>query len=833
MAASTFSSNKASYGNFNKYIVDKIKSAASMAASERKARKELDPDIETAKGYYFGKALSAEFGGDLIRRTRGTFSKDPSSTEDPSLSKKQRFSNLISGEIAAAAPAEKQLELPLDIPEDKKSIPVEDKGLKSWLSTMLIGIKKSNTLIADKISVLSNQEKDESTSEDDKNKSFSALFNSIKTLKNYFNKDNKISEEENRIEEEQLEFVLDAKDESELAARESNLESTTDNTNLFSADPVKVKKEDTDQGGGLLGSLFGIADLFDFDLPDRRRRSRRNRRNRRPPRAPGRSRNPFRGFRNPLSGRGIGGLTKGLGGRILGPVLGDMIFPEAAGSSEPQMGPDGKFRLPNGSEPPSSRRKLSEGGYNVSVMNQSNISNSTTNLPGQNKKKLSEGGVLGTTRSRTSPIGMNTGMFGQRNPKLSNGGFNTGVYDNPTTGFLQPGQSVIPLNRNNPVASVFRTMQQSKSPMGQLGMGEMDLVDPLAELIQAPAQAAGLLMLAMMPVMTETLGGVGRFMFPIIEKTLKPIARVFGAPPSIITSIFSGVSALGDQKSLVDFLSSNLGVGGKGGKRRPKPPAATPAPPPPPPDGAKYGPGMTASGGNTVAPGDIFSGFRTAERPGHNGIDISSANWTRGTPISVIKPGVVLETGWQDPNDHSKGWGQFVAIRHDDGSHTVYGHLDEINVRPGQRIDNVAGAATVIGKLGNTGKSDGPHLHFELGDGWDGEIKNHVNPAPYINNYIRGGGNVKIDAPQVTLPSQQPSPMPSGNPQSPRPGSGSNPVGEVLNRVLRGLGLQSAIPTSISMPVASVASPSGYGNGSSGLAAINSQAPFYQNTSIG
>ena len=84
MGASTVSYTKANYGNLRKWFGDKVKSAANMAAEERKyakehaeqQRKEGVPEEEikkTGKGYFFGKALSHEFGGDLIRRTRGTF----------------------------------------------------------------------------------------------------------------------------------------------------------------------------------------------------------------------------------------------------------------------------------------------------------------------------------------------------------------------------------------------------------------------------------------------------------------------------------------------------------------------------------------------------------------------------------------------------------------------------------------------------------------------------------------------------------------------------------------------------------------------------------------
>ena len=167
--------------------------------------------------------------------------------------------------------------------------------------------------------------------------------------------------------------------------------------------------------------------------------------------------------------------------------------------------------------------------------------------------------------------------------------------------------------------------------------------------------------------------------------------------------------------------------------------------------GAQFGPSMTATGG-TAASSYIYSGFRTANRPTHNGIDISGGPWSKvGNPISVIKPGVVADHG-TDPG----GWGKFVVVKHDDGTYSLYGHLNSINVRKGEKIENKSGDAKVIGTLGSTGKSEGPHLHFELGTGWTGGVlTGHMNPAGYIDSYTRIGGNVKTTATAVTAQPQQ------------------------------------------------------------------------------
>lgn len=71
------------------------------------------------------------------------------------------------------------------------------------------------------------------------------------------------------------------------------------------------------------------------------------------------------------------------------------------------------------------------------------------------------------------------------------------------------------------------------------------------------------------------------------------------------------------------------------------------------------------------------------------------------------------------------GYGWHVRIQHEDGFQTIYAHLSEIRVRAGQKVR----AGEIIGRMGNTGNSTGPHLHFEL-------RKNGVpvDPTPLLLN---------------------------------------------------------------------------------------------------
>ncbi|WP_342642473.1 M23 family metallopeptidase [Rhodoligotrophos ferricapiens] len=84
----------------------------------------------------------------------------------------------------------------------------------------------------------------------------------------------------------------------------------------------------------------------------------------------------------------------------------------------------------------------------------------------------------------------------------------------------------------------------------------------------------------------------------------------------------------------------------------------------------------------------------------HSGIDLKSHY---GAPVRATAAGIVMEAQWM------AGYGKMVAIHHDKGLSTRYAHLSTISVVPGQRV--VKGL--IIGRLGNTGRSTGAHLHYE------------------------------------------------------------------------------------------------------------------------
>jgi murein DD-endopeptidase MepM/ murein hydrolase activator NlpD len=85
----------------------------------------------------------------------------------------------------------------------------------------------------------------------------------------------------------------------------------------------------------------------------------------------------------------------------------------------------------------------------------------------------------------------------------------------------------------------------------------------------------------------------------------------------------------------------------------------------------------------------------------HTGIDISASY---GTPVSTSADGRVVYAGWL------RGYGYTVIIYHGYGFATLYAHLSSLSVSYGDRVVK----AQIIGKVGNTGRSFGPHLHYEV-----------------------------------------------------------------------------------------------------------------------
>ncbi|MBF6356080.1 M23 family metallopeptidase [Nocardia higoensis] len=113
--------------------------------------------------------------------------------------------------------------------------------------------------------------------------------------------------------------------------------------------------------------------------------------------------------------------------------------------------------------------------------------------------------------------------------------------------------------------------------------------------------------------------------------------------------------------------------------------------------------------------GVISSGYGARWGSMHYGIDFADA---LGAPIKSVSNGTVIEAG------PASGFGLWVRVLQDDGTTAVYGHVNDMYVQAGQRVN----AGDVIATVGNRGQSTGPHLHLEI---WD-QGGNKIDPQPYL-----------------------------------------------------------------------------------------------------
>ncbi|MGO1417885.1 M23 family metallopeptidase [Candidatus Corynebacterium faecigallinarum] len=120
---------------------------------------------------------------------------------------------------------------------------------------------------------------------------------------------------------------------------------------------------------------------------------------------------------------------------------------------------------------------------------------------------------------------------------------------------------------------------------------------------------------------------------------------------------------------------------------------------------------------STVKPaeGSFTSGYAMRWGTMHKGIDIANGI---GTPIAAAQSGTVIDAG------PASGFGNWVRIKHSDGTVTVYGHMSTIDVTVGQQVQ----AGQKIAGIGNEGFSTGPHVHFEVYP-TEGQA---VDPVPWL-----------------------------------------------------------------------------------------------------
>lgn len=182
-------------------------------------------------------------------------------------------------------------------------------------------------------------------------------------------------------------------------------------------------------------------------------------------------------------------------------------------------------------------------------------------------------------------------------------------------------------------------------------------------------------------------------------------------------------------------------------------------------------------------------GDRLGAGRGHGGVDLQVK---QGTPLRAVSDGIIVDS------DFEKGWGNFLVMKDNLGIYHLYGHMQS-----GYKRSGSVKKGEVIGKVGMTGRTTGPHLHWETGTGWNGGVitgrfdaltkyskfapfntqsskDNKIETPAQISPQLRvqqpaamtperkGSQILFIDtaqpqAPQVSYPSQPPSQMPTIN----------------------------------------------------------------------
>lgn len=177
--------------------------------------------------------------------------------------------------------------------------------------------------------------------------------------------------------------------------------------------------------------------------------------------------------------------------------------------------------------------------------------------------------------------------------------------------------------------------------------------------------------------------------------TLKSIAKKYGADANEIAQ-FNGL----DPATPLAVGSTIIIPGGEVAPVAPKKPSGTTR---------KVGSEPYLGGSGSAQPGyytnPIWGAVLTQGIHGWNGIDLGGA---RGTPIHAAADGTVIVArgggGWNG------GYGNYVVITHNNGSQTLYSHMRGVVATVGQSVS----AGQLIGYVGSTGLSTGPHLHFEV-----------------------------------------------------------------------------------------------------------------------
>jgi len=691
MAHGFVSYSQPKYGlNLGAMVAGKIKDSFGMAAEERRLRdeeiaklqgkeertaeddKRLEELLEQKKSRtegrkrdrlknsFFTKAMMSQFGGDRARRLQGTLSSSPRGSQDPSLTKEQRYSALLDESMAAPGegPAAPDDIDPMDYGDANAQAPTPQQ---SGLEKALGRVSEALSIISSKVSSLKAEEAKSKTTTESRLAKFTGVFESIK---NYFDKDNDLKKTENNIEQQKIENFRDAQADAKVAREQSAIKEGED---LSTFEDMEERPEGG--GKGLLGGLMdGVKGLF----------------------------KNFMGGGKKGAAKGVTGYSKPIGPQ-----------PMNSGTPWARMGAGDRGGM------------FGQGQF----------------TPRLSSTKLSEGGII----------------------------------TKPTTGTLQPGSSVIPLNRNNAVADTFQKAKESA--------GDSSIADPMAQVMQLPSQVGGGLLIGLLSKAMSALGGIAGMLKPVIQPILNTLVPAFGLPATVAGAIFGGGPA---QAATGDF-----DIGSYFGKQESKGPAAA--------SGSGGGPPVTPAGSVSAAP---------------KGNETGILSLSGGTPTALAQGSTIANTqlhhGHEDnrrglkvrdyfiggaagPSDGSDGLGARLYTPlgygplkykkldnhgitfHDPQTDEKVGMYYHVNDPQHQLDGQIVQPGTLVGTQGGLPGtssaypgSSAVHLHVEGTERFHNAV---------ISTYASGH---VLNAPGVTHTATQQNPQPAG--ARPQLGSASTPV---------------------------------------------------------
>ena len=221
---------------------------------EQKKSRTTGRKRDRIKNSFFTKAMMSQFGGDRARRLQGTVSSSPRGSQDPSLTKEQRYSALLDESMAApgegpSAPDDYDDSMLSGAPEG--AVPPQQTGLEKALGR----VSEALSIISSKVSSLKAEEAKSKTTTESRLAKFTGVFESIK---NYFDKDNDLKKTENNIEQQKIENLRDAQADAKAAKEQSEIKGTE---TMFGTEDQEEREERGSKG--LLGQLTdGIGGLF-------------------------------------------------------------------------------------------------------------------------------------------------------------------------------------------------------------------------------------------------------------------------------------------------------------------------------------------------------------------------------------------------------------------------------------------------------------------------------------------------------------------------------------------------------------------------------------------